>query len=175
MNVPRQKELRRYTSFDEVTRTGNVAMTVAKKTSGARIKPNVTRALSESQKAAMTKGRLEARVVSRYLEAIAASKSKRGRQRTQDSIGALLVRIERELANAGALRRLELTQKKFDLLEERTQLRARADISNVEKEFVKIAHSYAERSGISYAAFRELGVTPAVLKRAGIKRTRRAS
>jgi len=150
-------------------------MTVAKKTSGVKKRPKVTRTLSDSQKAAMTKWRLEARVVSRYLEALAASKSKRGRQRTQDSIGALLVRIEKELPRAGALRRLELTQKKFDLLEERVQLRARADISDIEKEFIKIAHSYAERSGISYAAFRELGVTPAVLKRAGIKRTRRAN
>jgi uncharacterized Ntn-hydrolase superfamily protein len=150
-------------------------MTVAKKTSGTKKPSKAARTLSNDRKAAMTRGRQEARVVSRYLEALAASKAKRGRQRTQDSIGAQLVRIERELPDAAALRRLELTQKKFDLLLESEQLRVRSDIAAVEKEFVKIARSYAERTGVSYAAFRELGVSPAVLKLAGIKRTRRAN
>ncbi len=42
----------------------------------------------------------------------------------------------------------------------------------MEKEFVRIAKSYAKRNGISYSAFRELGVSAEVLKRAGVARTR---
>jgi hypothetical protein len=33
-----------------------------------------------------------------------------------------------------------------------------------------VAAEYGQRKGISYAAWRELGVSPAVLKRAGITR-----
>ena len=40
----------------------------------------------------------------------------------------------------------------------------------LEAEFVKVAKSYGERTGVSYAAWRAVGVTPAVLKAAGISR-----
>jgi hypothetical protein len=35
---------------------------------------------------------------------------------------------------------------------------------------VKVARSYGERNGITYTAWREIGVDPAVLKKAGITR-----
>ena len=44
------------------------------------------------------------------------------------------------------------------------------DISGLEKSFVAAAKGYSERKGISYTAWRELGVPPEVLKRAGISR-----
>ena len=44
------------------------------------------------------------------------------------------------------------------------------DISAVEKDFVKVAKSYAKRKGITYGAWREFGVSPEVLKKAGITR-----
>ena len=44
------------------------------------------------------------------------------------------------------------------------------DISALEKAFVKVGKSYAERKAISYAAFREFGVPADILKRAGISR-----
>jgi len=37
---------------------------------------------------------------------------------------------------------------------------------------VEVAKSYSSRKGISYAAWREVGVEPAVLKKAGISRAR---
>jgi hypothetical protein len=40
----------------------------------------------------------------------------------------------------------------------------------LESAFVKSARSYSERKGISYAAWRQVGVEPAVLKKAGISR-----
>ena len=44
------------------------------------------------------------------------------------------------------------------------------DISALEAEFVKVAKSYGQRTGVSYAAWRAVGVAPAVLKAAGIAR-----
>ena len=38
------------------------------------------------------------------------------------------------------------------------------DIGALEAEFVKVAKSYGERTGVSYAAWRAVGVTPAVLR-----------
>ena len=39
-----------------------------------------------------------------------------------------------------------------------------------EEGFVEVAASFSERRGISYAAWREIGIAPAVLRRAGISR-----
>ena len=44
-------------------------------------------------------------------------------------------------------------------------------LSALEADFVSAARSYSERKGISYAAWRAVGVPPAVLKKAGISRT----
>jgi hypothetical protein len=44
------------------------------------------------------------------------------------------------------------------------------DLSALEREFAKVAQAYSQRKGISYAAWRELGVPADVLKRAGIGR-----
>ena len=46
----------------------------------------------------------------------------------------------------------------------------KVDLSALEADFVKTAAKYAERKGISYAAWRELGVPADVLKKAGISR-----
>ena len=47
----------------------------------------------------------------------------------------------------------------------------KVDLSGLEKEFIAAAAAYSARKGISYAAWRELGVEPAVLKKAGISRS----
>jgi hypothetical protein len=83
-----------------------------------------------------------------------------------------IVRLDKEIVSASAVQQLELTQKRFDLVAERERLNARVDLASVEKDFIKIAKSYAKRNGISYAAFRELGVSADVLKAAGISRAK---
>jgi hypothetical protein len=42
----------------------------------------------------------------------------------------------------------------------------------LEDDFVRIAKAYGERKGISHEAWRETGVQPEVLRRAGISRRR---
>jgi hypothetical protein len=41
----------------------------------------------------------------------------------------------------------------------------------LEKEFVKVAKSYSAKKRISYGAWREFGVPPEALKKAGISRS----
>ncbi|MHB1534624.1 MAG: hypothetical protein ACYC1D_08440 [Acidimicrobiales bacterium] len=45
-------------------------------------------------------------------------------------------------------------------------------MTELETAFVKVASGYSERKGLSYAAWREAGVSADVLRRAGIRRTR---
>jgi len=49
------------------------------------------------------------------------------------------------------------------------------DLAALEADFVQVAASYSARKGISYTAWRELGVSADVLKRAGISRRASAS
>ena len=109
--------------------------------------------------------------MNQYLEALEAHKPKRGRKRTAESVKKRLTAVEQELKNATALSRLQLLQERRDLEVELAGMQGGgADISGLEKEFVKVAKSYSEKKGISYGAWREFGVTPEVLKKAGITR-----
>lgn len=127
--------------------------------------------MSDEHKAALAEGRNQGRAVRKYLEALEAHKPKRGRKRTADSVRRRLERIEAELADADALRRLQLVQERLDLSSELERAEAKVDITALEADFVSAAADYSTRKGISYAAWRELGVEPAVLTRAGIKRS----
>ncbi len=148
--------------------------TATKKSSTAKSAPTKTpkRTMTADHKAKLAQGRTESRIVSKYLEALSAGKGKRGRKRTPESINMQITKLDREMETASAIRRLELTQMRFDLEIERERLSARVDIGGVEKEFVKIAKSYAKRTGIGYNAFRSLGVPAEILKKAGITRAR---
>ena len=58
----------------------------------------------------------------------------------------------------------------MDLQKELEAMDTKVDLSALESDFVKTASKYAARQGISYAAWRELGVPADVLKKAGISR-----
>lgn len=126
--------------------------------------------MSDEHKAALAEGRNQGRAVRRYLEALEAHKPKRGRKRTSDSIQKRLGKIDVELAGADPLKRLQLIQERIDLLEELESADSKVDLSELEEGFVEAAAAYSTRKGISYAAWRQLGVEAAVLKRAGISR-----
>lgn len=126
--------------------------------------------MSDEHKAALAEGRAQGRAVRNYLEALEAHKPKRGRKRTPESIAKRLDRIDEELGSADPIRRLELIQERLDLKKELESIEKVVDLTELEAEFVKAAKPYAERKGISYTAFREVGVPAAVLKAAGISR-----
>jgi hypothetical protein len=118
----------------------------------------------------MERGRAEGRVVRDYLEALRTSKPKRGRKRTPDSIKKRLEAIEAELQDATAIEELQLVQERRDLTNELDSMGAGVDLGELEKGFVAVARAYGDRKGISYASWREVGVSAATLKSAGIGR-----
>jgi hypothetical protein len=126
--------------------------------------------MSDEHKAALAEGRNQGRSVRRYLEALDLHRPKRGRKRTRESMQKRLGKIDAELAVADPLKRLQLIQERLDLNAELEAFGTKVDLSGLEAEFVEAAGAYSTRKGISYAAWRELGVEPAVLKRAGISR-----
>jgi hypothetical protein len=126
--------------------------------------------MTAAHKEALAQGRTESRVVRAYLEAMEAHKPKRGRKRTPESIERRLLAIDNELEGADALTRVRLTQERMNLQEEVAMLEAGNDLGELEAQFVEVAASYSERQGISYAAWREIGVAPAVLRSAGVSR-----
>ncbi len=127
--------------------------------------------MSDEHKAALAEGRTQGRAVRVYLEALAANKPKRGRKRTPDSITKRLDKIRAELAEAEPLKQLQLTQELLDLEAELGSGESTVDLSALEADFIAAAGPYAQRKRISYAAFRSVGVTPAVLRAAGISRS----
>lgn len=128
--------------------------------------------MSEDHKAALAQGRHESRVVRDYLDALSATKPKRGRKRSAEDIEKRLAKIELELASADSVSTLVLLQERRNLQDELETLGGGTDIDAIELEFVDVARSYSERRNISYATWREVGVEASVLKRAGISRGR---
>ncbi len=127
--------------------------------------------MTAAHKQALAEGRELGRAVKRYLDALDQNRPRRGRKRTADSVKRRLDAVSKQLADAAPLQRLQLVQERMDLKRELDQLGARVDLSALERDFTKAARTYSQRKGISYAAWRELGVPADVLKRAGISRS----
>ncbi|MDE0215366.1 MAG: hypothetical protein OXN79_02170 [bacterium] len=75
-----------------------------------------------------------------------------------------------EIAQAKPLKRVHLIQELMDLETELAKEEETMDISEVEGDFISIAADYSQRKGISYAAWREVGVPASVLKASGVGR-----
>jgi hypothetical protein len=118
-------------------------------------------------------GRDQGRVIRRYLGALEASRSNRGVKRTVEALTSRLMKIDELLVSSDALARLHLTQERIDLHAELVRVGngQQPDLAALEKEFVKVAKSYGESVGITFAAWRQVGVDVEVLDRAGIVRT----
>jgi hypothetical protein len=128
--------------------------------------------MSADHKAALAKGREEGRTVRRYLEALESNKPRRGRKRTPDSIRKRLATIENSMPTVDPLSRLHMVEEKQRLESELSHTGDTVDMASLEKSFVKVARIYGERKGISYSAWRTVGVSAAVLQQAKIPRTR---
>lgn len=128
--------------------------------------------LSDDHKAALAKGRSEARTVRAYLDAL-ATKKPRGTANPvtlKQRLERLTEQIETE---QNSLKRLQLIQQRFDVEDKLKAVGDSVDYEALQADFVAAAASYSERKGISYSAWREAGVAPDVLKTAGVRRTRR--
>lgn len=126
--------------------------------------------MTKAHKEALVKGRKDGKVVRDYLEALRRTKPKRGRKRTPESIRRRLKLIDAEYETTDSVTQLKYAQERLDLAIELAELTTKVDVAPLEKAFVKVAKTYGERNGITYAAWREIGVDAAVLKKAGISR-----
>lgn len=128
------------------------------------------RGMSDEHKAALAKGRTEGRIVRDYLEGLRATKPKRGRKRTAETVQKRLDAVESELADASPMDELLLVQERRDLETELEAMSNTIDMEALESAFIEVAKSYSESKQISYASWRDVGVEASVLKQAGISR-----
>lgn len=126
--------------------------------------------MTDEHKAALAEGRAQGRAVRTYLEALEAHKPKRGRKRTPTSMRARIEKIDATIDDADPVKRLQLVQERMDLERAIEAAETTVDLTALEDDFVQAAKAYGERKGITYAAWREVGVSAALLKRAGISR-----
>ena len=132
--------------------------------------PTTSGSMSAEHKAALAEGRTQSKAVRQYLEALEAHKPKRGRKRTPESIKKRLDALDGLIDSADPLKRLQLVQERMDLTQELANMEDKPDLGALEKGFTDAAKAYGARKGITYAAWRELGVDPSTLKAAGITR-----
>ena len=126
--------------------------------------------MSASHKKALANGRNEGRIIREYLEVVEAIKPRRGRRRTPESIAKRLAAINTELKSTDPVTQVRLIQERLNLRTELAGMKNKTEVTATETAFVKVAKNFSERNDITYEAWREFGVTPTVLKRAGISR-----
>ncbi len=126
--------------------------------------------MSDAHKAALAKGRAEGRIVRDYLEGLRATKPKRGRKRTPETIEKRLSKIDVEIEDASPIEELALVQERRDLHDELAAMSETIDMESLEAAFIEVAKSYSDSKKIAYASWRDVGVDPSVLTRAGITR-----
>ena len=115
----------------------------------------------------------EVAAIREYLKALEQNAPRRGRKRTPDGIQRQLASVATEMEGATITRQLDLVQQRINLEAELEALEQAGsiDLSALEANFVDHAAAYGGRRGISYAAWREVGVSAATLKAAGIRRS----
>jgi hypothetical protein len=143
---------------------------VAKKKSATK-RPQ--KSMSAAHKLALAAGRNDSAAVSRYLDALNTPK-RRGRKVSAATLRTRLRNAEERATSAVGVARVLAHQDIRDLRARlaRSGESAAGDIKRLEQAFVQVAKRFAERRGISYAAWRDAGVPADVLKRTGIPRTR---
>jgi seryl-tRNA(Sec) selenium transferase len=128
--------------------------------------------MSQEHKDALAEGRRQARAIKAYLKALGSRRP--GRPVTKESLQTRLARIQKQIESVSdPLEKVSLTQTRLDVEDQLANIGAGESLEEREKGFIAYAQGYSERKGISYTAWREVGVPAAVLRKAGIKETRR--
>jgi hypothetical protein len=128
-------------------------------------------AMSASHKAALAKGRHQSRVVRAYLNALETAKPRHSKARDPQTITNRIGTIDLALAGADPVTRVKLVQERLDLTAELAAQSTPDDLTALEAEFIEVAHAFGQAKGITYPAWREVGVPAAVLAMAGITRS----
>jgi len=128
--------------------------------------------MSDEHKEALAQGRKEARAIKAYLSALNSRKP--GRPVSKESLHTRLEKVSEKLAAAdNPLETVDLIQGKLDIERTLSELENAQDVDSLEAGFIENVAPYSQRKGVSYTAWREFGVPATVLRKAGIKETRR--
>ena len=125
--------------------------------------------MTNAHKQALANGRAEGRIIREYLEIVEATKPRRGRKRTPESITKRLSVINSEMKTADPVTKVRLTQERLNLRSELAGMKSKTEVAAAEQKFVKVAKKFSDRNDITFDAWREVGVSPGVLKKAGIE------
>ena len=137
--------------------------------------PKKKSGMSAEHKAALAKGRAQSKAVRDYLKMLEQD-GRRSSNMSPDQLNAKIHETQTRIDETDdPARRLELIQRRIDLEEQLGSVEDAPDPDALEKGFIEAAKDYSERKGISYPAWREVGVPAATLKSAGVPRTRRVS
>jgi hypothetical protein len=121
--------------------------------------------MTDEHKAALALGRNEGRAVRNYMSALQSTSAPRRRGRK----GKSAAELQEAIMNAtDPMERLRLRPLLRAALEEESV--ETIDMETLQADFVKVLAAYSERTGLTYADWREEGVPAAVLKEAGMKR-----
>lgn len=133
------------------------------------------RKMSNEHKAALAQGREQGRAVRAYLEALDQEAS-RGRRVDPATLDERINKVQAQIDEEdNPAKRVELIQKRLDFEERLVEMADEPDIDGLQAEFVDAVKDYSDRKGITYSAWREAGVPAAVLREAGVPRTRRTA
>lgn len=131
--------------------------------------------LTEEHKQALALGRKQGHVVRRYLEALEMGVKPRNgtdpeaeRKELREKLDKLNHDIE---TTDSPIQRVQMIQDRLEVEEALAKVEDIADqpdITSLEDEFKAVVADYASRKGLTYKAFREVGVPAKVLKEAGV-------
>jgi hypothetical protein len=110
--------------------------------------------------------RTETKAVAAYLTALRAPKVPAGSRAKLEQRRTQIEQWLRE--ESSPIREVELIQQRLDIDAQLAQIDQAERLAELEEAFVKVAASWAKRSGISAAAVREVGVPARVLAKAGL-------
>lgn len=115
--------------------------------------------------------RAQGRIVKEYLDALTTCAVGHRNVCMTETIDQRLGAVDDEMAVADAERRSELVQERRELQAERARRLATGGLAALEEAFVQTVAAYSVCVGISYQAWREIGVPSSVLARAAVQRT----
>jgi len=125
--------------------------------------------MSPEHKAALAKGRNQARTVKSYLTGLSATQ--RGRRDNPETLRQRLAVVEQKVSEAeDPLARLKLLGEKRNLEVRLAEVEHGVDIGDLEQKFIEVAAEYGQRQEIPYGAWRDMAVPARVLQKAGISR-----
>lgn len=129
--------------------------------------------VSTEHKKALAEGRQQSAAIRAYLNALEteAANRKRGRRRTPDGIRQRIASLEEGMKQEDPLKRLNMIQEQMDLQDELDRIEQVEDPADYEQGFIEAVKPYSERKGITYSAWRKLGVPAATLKKANFSRS----